>query len=462
MGTDGTRLYDGAYEKVLSPSVEEKVYVGDYAVLTRPAGGSTRTNYLLKDRLGSVDTVTDANGAIAEQRGYDAFGKPRQGSWADLNPPRLSSISNTPRGFTQHEHLNSVELIHMNGRAFDYNLGRFLSVDPIIQFPTNSQSLNPYSYIMNNPLAGTDPTGFQQKCTNPGGGGTCDYKELGSRITKEAKIVSDGKGGVEFAGAGTVGGNIVLGTGGGSLSVAVVEGGNGAQNSQSSYGVLRTDGYDGNNSSINSSSQPRVNNPSFSPTAPAGVRFTGTASSGGMYPGDVTEAMLSYSRLRGNYLSYAFAWLVDAIGEPLGAIGGLVVQPRNGDGPINLWTGFHMNREEKIRAVGEAGLMAAGSFGQRLSRSAWSGAGDLTNAEFNAIQEVVNEAQRPLEVVGSAARRARGPTSDIDYVVPPASMRYFEGLETRLPGLDPEHGIIPGVGNDAIGPVIRFEPNLPP
>jgi RHS repeat-associated protein len=73
----------------------------------------------------------------------------------------LSSISNTPRGFTQHEHLNSVELIHMNGRAFDYNLGRFLSVDPIIQFPTNSQSLNPYSYIMNNPLAGTDPTGFK-------------------------------------------------------------------------------------------------------------------------------------------------------------------------------------------------------------------------------------------------------------------------------------------------------------
>ena len=48
----------------------------------------------------------------------------------------------------------------MNGRAYDYNLGRFLSVDPVIQSPTNSQSLNPYSYIMNNPLAGTDPTGY--------------------------------------------------------------------------------------------------------------------------------------------------------------------------------------------------------------------------------------------------------------------------------------------------------------
>jgi|GEM_PF-5833334 len=48
----------------------------------------------------------------------------------------------------------------MNGRVYDYNLGRFLSVDPVIQSPGDSQSVNPYSYIMNNPLAGTDPTGY--------------------------------------------------------------------------------------------------------------------------------------------------------------------------------------------------------------------------------------------------------------------------------------------------------------
>lgn len=48
----------------------------------------------------------------------------------------------------------------MNGRAYDYNLGRFLSVDPFVQSPGNSQSMNPYSYIMNNPLAGTDPSGY--------------------------------------------------------------------------------------------------------------------------------------------------------------------------------------------------------------------------------------------------------------------------------------------------------------
>ena len=48
----------------------------------------------------------------------------------------------------------------MNGRGYDYNLGRFLSVDPFIQDPGNSQAINGYAYIMNNPLGGTDPTGY--------------------------------------------------------------------------------------------------------------------------------------------------------------------------------------------------------------------------------------------------------------------------------------------------------------
>src|SRR6267142_1702434 len=48
----------------------------------------------------------------------------------------------------------------MNGRVYDYRLGKFLSVDPIISNPANSQSVNPYSYIGNNPLSGVDPTGY--------------------------------------------------------------------------------------------------------------------------------------------------------------------------------------------------------------------------------------------------------------------------------------------------------------
>ncbi len=87
-----------------------------------------------------------------------------------------------------------------------------------------------------------------------------------------------------------------------------------------------------------------------------------------------------------------------------------------------------------------------------------SAMGDLTAAEIKAIQNVVNQAGRPLEVVGSAAKAGRTAISDIDYVVPPSSLEYFEGLQGELPGIDASHGIIPGVGNPNIGPVIKFEP----
>jgi RHS repeat-associated protein len=157
-GADGSRVYLPGYEH-RTDTGETKVYVGDYAVISR-TGSTRKVEYLLKDRLGSVDAVANATGAVIETRGYDAFGKPRDGSWNDLNPAKIASTAVTPKGFTQHEHLNQLELIHMNGRAYDYHLGRFTGVDPFIQFPLNSQSLNPYSYILNNPLSGTDPTGY--------------------------------------------------------------------------------------------------------------------------------------------------------------------------------------------------------------------------------------------------------------------------------------------------------------
>jgi RHS repeat-associated protein len=54
----------------------------------------------------------------------------------------------------------------MNGRMYDFNIGRFLSVDPFLQFPENSQSANPYSYILNNPMSVVDRRGIvRQKTT---------------------------------------------------------------------------------------------------------------------------------------------------------------------------------------------------------------------------------------------------------------------------------------------------------
>ncbi|HMW72473.1 MAG TPA: RHS repeat-associated core domain-containing protein, partial [Cellvibrionaceae bacterium] len=67
--------------------------------------------------------------------------------------------SATIHGFTGHEHLDDG-LIHMNGRVYDPVLGRFLSADPMIQAPDNLQSFNRYSYVLNNPLFYTDPSGY--------------------------------------------------------------------------------------------------------------------------------------------------------------------------------------------------------------------------------------------------------------------------------------------------------------
>ena len=79
-----------------------------------------------------------------------------------MTPP-YARVPTGRRGFTGHETLaENGGMIHMNGRLFDPDIGRFMTADPNIQAPGYSQSYNRYSYLFNNPLGGTDPTGFEQ------------------------------------------------------------------------------------------------------------------------------------------------------------------------------------------------------------------------------------------------------------------------------------------------------------
>ncbi|MDX3775556.1 glycohydrolase toxin TNT-related protein [Chromatiaceae bacterium AAb-1] len=157
---NGTVTYeiDQVYEE--DANGHWRLYLDDIALIKYDDAQQHQIYYMHKDRLGSTLTYTDHNGQVTDRRRYDAFGKPQGATENSPLGSRLENITLSRKGFTDHRHLDEVELIHMNGRAYDYNLGRFLSVDPIIQSPGNSQSLNPYSYIMNNPLAGTDPTGY--------------------------------------------------------------------------------------------------------------------------------------------------------------------------------------------------------------------------------------------------------------------------------------------------------------
>ena len=95
-----------------------------------------------------VFTSNEAGAEIAGSRRYfDAWGKANT-STADY------------RGYTGHEQFDEFNLVHMNGRVYDPTIGRFLSPDPNIDGPLDTQGWNRYSYVKNNPLSYTDPTGY--------------------------------------------------------------------------------------------------------------------------------------------------------------------------------------------------------------------------------------------------------------------------------------------------------------
>ena len=113
----------------------------------------------ISDHTGQVISPSDPNKQYAYNKSYDAWGKRRNPDWTEGEEDQYT----TDRGhlcYTGQESITNVGLIHMNGRVYDPELGRFISADPHIQFIANSQSYNRYSYVLNNPLKYTDPTGY--------------------------------------------------------------------------------------------------------------------------------------------------------------------------------------------------------------------------------------------------------------------------------------------------------------
>jgi RHS repeat-associated protein len=164
VGTPGTTtktLQVGNVEIVSGPSgAYKRRYLAGvmYQQLTTDAQGATVAvnTYLHHDHLGNIVAVTNASGAVQERLGYSAFG-----NRISLTKLGATSVSNnTRRGFTGHEQFELLNIVHMNGRIYDPTLGRFLQVDPVVQDPSNGQNYNRYTYVWNNPLAYTDPTGM--------------------------------------------------------------------------------------------------------------------------------------------------------------------------------------------------------------------------------------------------------------------------------------------------------------
>lgn len=168
-GEDGQGL---SYEKEVraNGTTEERHFVSAggvvFALVALRTGSlnglpASSTSYFHHDQLGSVAVTTNEAGVVVERLAYDPWGKRRFINTAPGSSDNMDAIVGlvTDRGYTMHEHLDEVGVIHMNGRIYDPLVGRFMSADPFIQGPENLQSYNRYIYALNNPFLFTDPSG---------------------------------------------------------------------------------------------------------------------------------------------------------------------------------------------------------------------------------------------------------------------------------------------------------------
>ncbi len=128
--------------------------------------------YYHADGLGSVAALTDSRQKAMESYSYSSFGDiKRQGD----------KVKNTYT-FTGREFDEEIDLYYYRARYYDAETGRFISFDPILRvanvLPTDEQTqiipfsspelilgktglLNPYIYVINNPLSAIDPSGLE-------------------------------------------------------------------------------------------------------------------------------------------------------------------------------------------------------------------------------------------------------------------------------------------------------------
>ena len=121
---------------------------------------SSATSYYHADGLGSITSLSNSAGALAQTYTFDSFGKQTNSS---------GSLTNSFQ-YTARESDAETGLYYYRARYYDQNSGRFLSEDPSSFF---SGSINFYDYVENSPLGFKDPNGLQAQ----GGAASCCDKQ---------------------------------------------------------------------------------------------------------------------------------------------------------------------------------------------------------------------------------------------------------------------------------------------
>lgn len=111
--------------------------------------GTTEVYYYHTDQLGSSSVITNAAGAKVQDLAYYPYGQTR------INTGAI----NVNHKYTSQELDESTGLYFYNARYYDPVMGRFISADTIVPHSADPEAFNRYSYVRNNPLKYTDPTG---------------------------------------------------------------------------------------------------------------------------------------------------------------------------------------------------------------------------------------------------------------------------------------------------------------
>ena len=166
---DETTYYiGGLMEKVKIGSFTDHrhyIYAGGepIAIYSRTSTGQSAVRYVLSDNQGGIDTIAlSANDRVLDES-FTAYGLRRDAAtWSDgpTSDDRDLADGITRQGYTFQTVLGRMGLNHMNGRVQDAVIGRFISPDPFVTEPGNTQNFNRYAYVYNNPLSYTDPSGF--------------------------------------------------------------------------------------------------------------------------------------------------------------------------------------------------------------------------------------------------------------------------------------------------------------
>jgi RHS repeat-associated protein len=161
-GTNGYTIWIGGNYEINSGRILCHVTAGNLLIASfEPSctAGLNASNavfyYYHPDNLGSATVLTDTNGNRVQHYGYTAFGFSAFTDNATAFP-----IS---KRYTGQVADDETGLYYYNSRYYDPQLGRFTQPDTIIPNLGDPQSYNRYSYVQNNPLTYTDPSGHELK-----------------------------------------------------------------------------------------------------------------------------------------------------------------------------------------------------------------------------------------------------------------------------------------------------------